>query len=70
MFPCESKVGRHILVGENALNELCPAKLLLVKRVLLRLHVESGINYSAQYVCKKQLLGYDVSRTILACSEK
>jgi hypothetical protein len=46
MFPCESKVERHILVGEDALNELCPAKLLSVKRVLLRSHVESGINYN------------------------
>jgi hypothetical protein len=53
MFPCESKVERHILDGEDALNELCPAKLLSVKRVLLRSHVESGINYNAQCVSKK-----------------
>jgi hypothetical protein len=43
---------------------------LSVKRLLLRLQVESEINFNSPYIQKKYILGYHVAQTMLARSEK
>jgi hypothetical protein len=43
---------------------------LSVKRLLLRLQVESEINFNSPCIQKKYILGYHVAQTMLARSEK
>jgi hypothetical protein len=43
---------------------------LSVKRLLLRLQVESEISFNSPYIQKKYILGYHVAQTMLARSEK
>jgi hypothetical protein len=43
---------------------------LSVKRLLLRLQVESEINYNAQCIQKKYIIGCHIAWTMLACLEK
>jgi len=70
MFPCEYKAEREIYVSLGICIEWIVSSNCHMKRLLLRLQVESEINYNAQCIQKKYILGCHIAWTMLACLEK